>query len=85
MLIASECAQYGGSFLGEGVYCAANLCPSPVGACCFGDGTCQVLIESECQQAQGSWQGMGTDCDPNPCPPVPVEKRSWGQIKAIYR
>jgi hypothetical protein len=71
-----------------GVLCDPNPCPQPppVGACCFVDGTCQVLTEADCLALQGAWQGAGTDCDPNDCPPpVPVERTTWGQIKRQYR
>ncbi|MEZ4650542.1 MAG: hypothetical protein R3E97_17505 [Candidatus Eisenbacteria bacterium] len=36
------------------------------GACCFTDGTCEVVLREDCQ---GVFQGDGTNCDPNPCPP----------------
>lgn len=45
-----------------------NHCPTvPVetGACCFPDGTCQVLNPTECT---GVYQGADTVCNPNPCP-----------------
>jgi len=46
-------------------------CPIPptTGACCFPDGTCQVLDETICTGQGGAFQGLGTVCDPNPCPP----------------
>ena len=31
-----------------------------VGACCFVDGTCQVLTEAQCLAGQGDWQGADT-------------------------
>jgi hypothetical protein len=44
------------------------------GACCFEDGTCQVLDADACLTAGGAYQGDDTSCDPNPCPqPPPVE------------
>jgi hypothetical protein len=44
-------------------------CPCPTGACCFGDGTCQVLTGEGCATAAGAYQGDNTVCSPNPCPP----------------
>jgi len=40
----------------------------PVGACCFIDGTCQVLTETDCLNAEGVFQGVGVSCIPNRCP-----------------
>jgi hypothetical protein len=78
-------AQCTGTWLGMFVPCDPNPCPQP-GACCFPDGTCQVLpTEQDCLNAQGEWQGAGTDCDPNNCVPTPVERTSWGQIKSHFR
>ncbi len=47
----------------------SKQCPSgAVGACCFQDGTCQVLASADCATAGGAYQGDGTVCDPNTCP-----------------
>ncbi len=35
-----------------------------VGACCYPDGSCQLVPRSACQ---GQYLGDGTVCDPNPC------------------
>jgi spore coat protein A, manganese oxidase len=40
----------------------------PTGACCFANGTCQVLTQSNCTAQGGMYQGNGTSCTPNPCP-----------------
>jgi hypothetical protein len=49
--------------------------PCPVvqafGACCFPDGSCQVLTPQECQSANGAYQGDSTQCTPGLCP-LPV-------------
>jgi len=37
------------------------------GACCFGDGNCQIRTEADCIP-EGVWQGDNTDCSPTPCP-----------------
>lgn len=59
-------------------------CPMP-GACCFEDGSCQVLDIAVCVQEGGTYQGVGTACEPNPCVPVPTQETSWGRIKSSYR
>ncbi len=41
-------------------------CAEP-GACCFADGTCELVLQSECAGLGGAWDG-GETCDPNPCP-----------------
>lgn len=42
--------------------------PQITGACCFPDGTCQVLTFANCGNQGGLYQGNGTLCTPNPCP-----------------
>lgn len=49
--------------------CPENL---PVGACCFPDGSCEVLFDFDCVDASGVFQGDGTVCDPNPCSQPPI-------------
>lgn len=46
--------------------------PLPTGACCFGDGHCEVLYEEACEGAGGTYQGDGIACEPNPCPQPPM-------------
>ncbi len=41
-------------------------------ACCFPDGSCQLLSQTDCGTAGGSYQGDNTVCDPNPCPWLPL-------------
>lgn len=36
-------------------------------ACCFQDGSCQILTPIDCAARGGFPQGMGTLCTPNPC------------------
>jgi hypothetical protein len=38
------------------------------GACCFNDGTCQVLESQECFQQDGSFNAVGTTCRDVECP-----------------
>ena len=42
------------------------------GACCFEDGSCQVLTADDCGLAGGTYFGDDTVCDPNPCPQPPA-------------
>lgn len=49
------------------IICATNT----DGACCFNDGSCQVLPAADCDTMGGMYQGLGSICDPNnPCPVV---------------
>lgn len=41
---------------------------APSGACCFTDGSCQVLTQTNCGTQGGSYDGDGTTCSPNLCP-----------------
>ncbi|MCC7143737.1 MAG: hypothetical protein IT349_16680 [Candidatus Eisenbacteria bacterium] len=66
-----------------GIAAGVRSCGSDLGACCLPDQTCTVTRADECA---GEFLGVGTDCDPNPCiGPVPVEKMSWGKVKALFR
>jgi hypothetical protein len=55
-----------------GFNCPGNApCPdagNPLGACCFPDGSCQVLFEQDCIAAGGQWQGPDTICETADCP-----------------
>lgn len=44
---------------------AACSAVTPVGACCFSDGTCRYIVQSLCHT--GDWR-EATACTPNPCP-----------------
>ncbi|MEZ4648234.1 MAG: hypothetical protein R3E97_05495 [Candidatus Eisenbacteria bacterium] len=45
------------------------VCPASPGACCFGDGSCELLRQDPCEVLEhGTWYPDVT-CDPNPCPP----------------
>ena len=56
----------------------------PTGACCLFDGSCHTESEQECDSLGGAYQGDGGVCEPNPCEPIPVQRTSWGQVKAHY-
>lgn len=60
------CSSLGGTYLGDGVTCPSCM-PQ---ACCFQDGTCQMLPPDDCFGHGGIPWGAGTTCDPNPCPSV---------------
>lgn len=55
-------------------------CPQPdvPGACCPGDGSCEILFEADCL-AMG-WEWLGGPCDPNPCPPPPLGACCFDQV-----
>ena len=83
MVSAEECVTAGGSFVGG--ECTPTLCPMVVyGACCL-NGVCDVVTPGQCAAIGGTYYGDGSTCTPGLCPPVPVESKSWGQIKADYR
>jgi hypothetical protein len=42
------------------------------GACCFPDGSCEVLFETDCAAGGGSFQGEGTNCETVVCPTPPT-------------
>lgn len=46
-------------------------CQPPTGACCFADGSCEVLFEDECTQVGGDYWIEGEVCEPNPCDQPP--------------
>ncbi len=62
-------------------------CPTPPTeeACCFDDGTCQMLLANRCTEAGGEPMGEGTTCDTVNCEIVPANQTTWGQIKSDYR
>lgn len=41
--------------------------PTPVGACCLPDMTCDQVLEADCETANGVFQGVGFPCVPSPC------------------
>ncbi len=55
-----------GDDMGEAVCPPAG--PDPE-ACCFEDGSCELMLEFECETAGGIF--YGGPCDPNPCPQMP--------------
>ncbi|MGH2570073.1 MAG: hypothetical protein ACRDGR_02525, partial [bacterium] len=59
-----------GSTLNDGSLCGAEWLaialvaggPPQPGACCFEDGSCDVLLAADCFSLGGQFQGAGTDC-----------------------
>ena len=47
-----------------------NLCPPQPGACCFDDGSCEVLLAVDCAALGGSYTEDRIACDADPCPPA---------------
>lgn len=60
--------------------------PSNRGACCgpWGSVACIQAYESWCIKQGGIYMGDGTVCGGGICA-TPVERGSWGRIKALYR
>ncbi len=79
LLTPTDCQNAGGSFVGGA--CDPNPCKAVTGACCINQ-VCTITTQAGCQ---GQWMGPNTLCSPNPCVVVPVEVKSWGQIKNQYR
>ncbi|MCC7141617.1 MAG: hypothetical protein IT349_05890 [Candidatus Eisenbacteria bacterium] len=77
------CNKAAGEYLGDGTTCDPDPCDS--GACCDGE-KCTIYRSDICDEVGGVYLGDEVPCDPNPClEPVPVERRSWGEIKRRYR
>ncbi|MFH1747343.1 MAG: GEVED domain-containing protein [Planctomycetota bacterium] len=59
--LIGDCDAMGGVYQGDDVPCDPNPC---VGACCYDDGTCELLPEADCT---GLWLGAYSTCDQCPC------------------
>ena len=73
-----------GAYQGDGSTCP-GLCGQQ-GACCFTDGSCQVLFYGPCNTGDGTFQGNATVCLPNPCPPpapVPTQINHQGVVTVL--
>jgi hypothetical protein len=66
LLTEAECAQLGGTFMGEGVSCDVPMICPLWGACCMPDGSCSVDNDESCG-AVGILFIANVTCDPNPC------------------
>jgi hypothetical protein len=54
--------------LQDGVFCAPPPPGEIPGACCMGEGVCQLLLQGECVAAGGTWNGSATCTEWNSCP-----------------
>jgi hypothetical protein len=85
VVVRQVCEAEGGAWLGPDFACDPDPCAQETGACCVPITGCLIESVSDCMAAGGAWQGVGTTCHPDPCEPTPVEKTTWGAIKAGYR
>lgn len=46
-------------------------CAGAQGACCYPDGSCDLLTVVDCSVLGGEWSGAGIDCDDADCQPAP--------------
>ncbi len=58
---------YDGTFLGTYSICEMSEC-EPIGACCYGNGICDVVTEQACADSNGIYKGDGVQCDADPAP-----------------
>jgi len=67
--------------------CGLNCVPPPPpGACCNAMGVCVMMDTPDlCAFMGGTWMGEGVQCAPGICPATPVETKSWGAVKNLYR
>jgi len=79
--------SYGTGSGGPWIMDFSIYCPPPPEpqACCFQDGTCQMLLAGDCTAQGGTPQGAGSTCDTVNCVVVPTQNTTWGQIKSNYR
>ena len=83
----AACDYLGGEWHVDETTCWPNPCES-VAVCCYTEfHLCEILTEGMCDVLpDGVWHPEWVSCDPNPCDdPSPVYKRSWGEIKSLYR
>ena len=70
MLCERECADAGGTYMGDGTSCSdvPPPCGVPPAACCNGD-VCSMAVEAGCTAGGGTYKGDGTSCTdlPPPC------------------
>lgn len=72
-------------FNGDPGYLACPDAPPPIGACCFEDGSCELLVEDDCDAVGGILWYPDESCEPNPCGATPSRVSSWGRIKNLHR
>ena len=86
VLTGPECEDVDGRYQGEGTTCDPHPCGPPRGACCL-DSDCRLDTEENCERLGhgGEYLGNGVPCEPNPCNPTPTLRKSWGEVKSLYR
>jgi hypothetical protein len=86
-LTPEECLTYGGHPMGYGTDCQTEDCTHPhLGACCiYSTRSCEITTPAECDDLDGEYQGDGVPCIPSPCASTPMERTTWGRIKAAFR
>ena len=72
ILLQGDCINAGGTYRGDGTFCAGGPpCPAPSGACCFAaTNGCLNLTQTNCAAAGGVYQGNGTNCGSIVCFPT---------------
>jgi hypothetical protein len=60
LLFSAHCEAGGGTFLGAAACSECDLIAR--GACCLGQGNCQMLYRDECLALGGGWHGAGFQC-----------------------
>jgi hypothetical protein len=50
-----------------GTFIASGSCSDCTGACCFGDGSCDLFAEAECDEGDAAFAGVGVACGDAEC------------------
>ncbi len=67
IMTASDCADLGGTYLGDNTNCNGDPCNDPEsGACCLIE-NCSILTASACSDLGGTYLGDNTNCNGDPC------------------
>ncbi|MDG2424257.1 MAG: M43 family zinc metalloprotease [Phycisphaerales bacterium] len=68
--VVYDCIDAGGTYLGLGVLCAADICTDTTGVCCILGNCVEVGQEFngiQCLETSPDYLGPGTSCDFDPC------------------
>lgn len=64
----TDCETGGGIYQGDDTDCGSVVCFVGMGACCLGDGSCQIVADGDaCCTLGGVFLGDGTDCTAGNC------------------
>ncbi|MCP4248782.1 MAG: hypothetical protein GY778_17195, partial [bacterium] len=63
-----DCETAGGIWHYEWGSCSTAECPQPLRACCFPNGSCQIMEELDCETAGGIWHFEWASCSTAQCP-----------------